>query len=66
MRNASNNKDANNLNTLPELLLLVGGVPIWYNQYLIGAIGVSGGGSGENDDAIAKQAIENAGFSSNK
>lgn len=66
MRNAANNKDANNLNTLPELLLLGGGVPIWYNGHLIGAIGVSGGGSGENDDAIAKQAIQNAGFNINK
>lgn len=60
------NKDANNLNTLPELLLLGGGVPIWYNHNLIGSIGVSGGGSGENDDSIAKQAIENAGFSISK
>ena len=66
MRNAAENKDANNLNTLPELLLLGGGVPIWYNHNLIGAIGVSGGGSGENDDSIAKQAIVNAGFSINK
>lgn len=66
MHNAALNKDANNLITLPELLLLGGGVPIWYNQHLIGAIGVSGGGSGENDDLIAKQAIENAGFNVNK
>ncbi|NLZ94525.1 MAG: heme-binding protein [Bacteroidales bacterium] len=63
MHNAALNKDANNLNTLPELLLLGGGVPIWFNHKLIGSIGVSGGGSGENDDSIAKQAIENAGFS---
>ena len=66
MQNAALNKDANNLNTLPELLLLGGGVPIWYNHKLIGAIGVSGGGSGENDDSIAKKAIENAGFRTNK
>ena len=66
MHNAALNKDANNLNTLPELLLLGGGVPVWDNQNLIGAIGVSGGGSGENDDAIAKQAIQNAGFSISK
>ena len=66
MRNAAENKDAHNLNTLPELLLLGGGVPIWYNNNLIGAIGVSGGGSGENDDSIAKQAIQMAGFSINK
>lgn len=66
MRNAADNKDAHNLNTLPELLLLGGGVPIWYNHQLVGAIGVSGGGSGENDDAIAKQAIQNVGFNINK
>ena len=66
MRNASDNKDASNLNTLPELLLLGGGVPIWHNNNLIGAIGVSGGGSGENDDSIAKQAIQNLGFSISK
>ncbi|MGV8962079.1 MAG: GlcG/HbpS family heme-binding protein [Candidatus Saccharimonadaceae bacterium] len=66
MRNAAENKDTNNLNTLPELLLLGGGVPIWYNHNLIGAIGISGGGSGENDDSIAKQAIQNSGFSINK
>ena len=66
MINAAESTSAQNLNTLPELLLLGGGVPIWYNNHLIGAIGVSGGGSGENDDAIAKQAIQNAGFSINK
>ena len=62
MRNAADNKDAHNLNTLPELLLLGGGVPIWHKNSIIGALGVSGGGSGENDDAIAKQAILKVGF----
>ena len=62
MHNAADNKDAHNLNTLPELLLLGGGVPIWYKENLIGAIDVSGGGNGENDDNIAKQAIERVGF----
>ena len=62
MHNAADNKDAHNLNTLPELLLLGGGVPIWYKENLIGAIGVSGGGSEENDDNIAKQAKERVGF----
>ena len=66
MHNAALNKDANNLNTLPELLLLGGGVPIWHNRHLVGSIGISGGGSGANDDSIAKQAIENAGFSTDK
>ena len=57
MRNAADNKDAHNLNTLPELLLLGEAYHIWYKHSIIGAIGVSGGGSGENDDSIAKQAI---------
>jgi uncharacterized protein GlcG (DUF336 family) len=29
---------------------------------LIGSIGISGGGSGENDHNIAKKTIENLGF----
>jgi len=53
LRNADNNKDTKNLNTLPELLLLSGGHPIWYEGTVIGGIGVAGGGSPENDDAIA-------------
>ena len=56
MRNAAANPDTNNLNSLPELLLLSGGVPIWFNGNIIGSIGVSGGGSPENDDLIAKAA----------
>ena len=63
MRKAAANKDAQNLNTLPELLLLGGGSPIWDGKELIGAIGVSGAGGGENDQRIAEQAIENLGFS---
>ena len=54
MRNAKANPDAQNLNTLPELLLLSGGVPIWFGGNLIGSIGVAGGGSAQNDDLIAK------------
>ena len=53
LRNARANPDTNNLNTLPELLLLSGGVPVWYRGNVIGSIGVAGGGSPENDDAIA-------------
>jgi uncharacterized protein GlcG (DUF336 family) len=55
-RNASLNADTKNLNTLPELLLLSGGAPIWYNKNIVGSIGVAGGGSPENDDLIAKSA----------
>lgn len=56
LRNAERNNDTKNLNTLPELLLLSGGVPLWHNGIVIGSIGVAGGGSPENDDAIAKSA----------
>lgn len=54
LRNADLSKDAKNLNTLPELLLLSGGTPIFYKGFVIGSIGVAGGGSPENDEAIAK------------
>lgn len=56
LRNADANPDTKNLNSLPELLLLSGGVPIWFKGNIIGSIGVSGGGSPENDDLIAKSA----------
>lgn len=56
LRKAESNNDTKNLNTLPELLLLSGGVPLWHNGIVIGSIGVAGGGSAENDDAIAKSA----------
>lgn len=52
-RNAEKNPDTKNLNSLPELLLLGGGTPIWYRGEIIGSVGVSGGGSPENDDWIA-------------
>lgn len=66
MRVAAESKDAKNLNTLPELLLLGGGMPIWKDGELIGSIGVSGGGSGENDHHIAKRTVEALGFSTEK
>lgn len=66
MRNANNSEDAKNLNTLPELLLLGGGVPVWQNGELIGSLGVSGGGGGENDHNIAMKAVESIGFKTNK
>lgn len=56
LRNAEKNSDAKNLNSLPELLLLSGGSPIYYKGNVIGSIGVSGGGGPENDDLIAKAA----------
>jgi len=56
LRNAEMNSDSKNLNSLPELLLLSGGSPIWYKGSVIGSIGVAAGGSAENDDFIAKSA----------
>ena len=62
-RNARKNPDTENLASLPELLLLGGGCPLWFDGKLIGAIGVAGGGSPENDDLIAKSAsLQKAGI----
>ena len=59
LRNAEINPDTRNLNTIPELLLLSGGSPIWYKGNVVGSIGVAGGGGPDNDDLIAKAAIIN-------
>lgn len=56
LRAIRQNPDSYNLNTLPELLLLSGGVPIWQGAYVIGAVGVAGGGGADNDEIIAKAA----------
>lgn len=67
LRNTEINPDSKNLNTLPELLLLSGGTPIWYKGNIIGSIGVAGGGSAENDDLIAKSAeIKEIGITTTK
>lgn len=63
MHKAAADKTSSNLNTLPELLLLGGGVPVWADGVLLGSIGVSGAGGGENDHNIACKAITNLGFS---
>jgi len=55
-RNAKSNPDTENLANLPELLLLGGGVPLYHNGKVIGAIGIAGGGSPENDDLIGRSA----------
>jgi uncharacterized protein GlcG (DUF336 family) len=59
LRNAEINPDTRNLNTIPELLLLSGGSPIWYKGNVVGSIGVAGGGGPDTDDLIAKSAIIN-------
>ena len=55
-RNARSKPDTENLANLPELLLLGGGVPLYHDSKVIGAIGVAGGGSPENDDLIGRAA----------
>lgn len=62
MKIAAEDSTARNLNTVSDLLLLGGGVPVWYKNEVIGSLGVSGGGGGENDHYIAKSAIEKLGF----
>lgn len=54
LRNAQKSRDTENLNSLPELLLMSGGTPIWYQGEVVGSIGISGGGSAENNDMVAK------------
>lgn len=59
MRNAQKNPDAQNLNTLPELLLLGGGVPVVYKNQILGAVGVAGSGGSEQDHQCATTGIKN-------
>jgi uncharacterized protein GlcG (DUF336 family) len=66
MQKAAADPTAHNLNTLPELLLLGGGVPIWKDGELVGSIGISGAGGAENDHNVAKKAAENLGFTIKK
>lgn len=67
LQKANNNPLTQNLNTLPELLLLSGGSPVWHKGNVVGSIGVAGGGSPENDDLIAKSAsIEENGITTSK
>lgn len=46
-----------NLTTLPELLLLGGGLPLVADGEVFGGIGVAGSGSAANDDRCAAAAI---------
>ena len=46
-----------NLTTLPELLLLGGGLPLMAGNDVIGAIGVAGAGGAAMDEACAARAI---------
>lgn len=54
---AQGNPESANLNTLDELLLLGGGVPLNVDNDVIGAIGVAGAGGAQHDEACAVAAI---------
>ena len=66
MKNAEKSPDAKKLNTMPEILLLGGGVPIYAGSFLLGSLGVSGGGGGDNDHNIAVKAAEYLGYKTHK
>ncbi|MET4000083.1 heme-binding protein [Marinobacterium sp. MBR-109] len=55
---ARNTPDAENLDSLDELLLLGGGVPLKVEGQVIGAIGVAGAGGAEIDESCALTAID--------
>ena len=57
-QNAHQNKDAKNLTTLSNLLLLGGGVPVRYESQVVGAIGVAGAGGAKNDHYCADTAVK--------
>lgn len=61
---ARNNPEAANLNTLPELLLLGGGIPLFAGSELVGAMGIAGAGGAAQDESCALQAAQKVGLSS--
>ncbi|MHC8303640.1 GlcG/HbpS family heme-binding protein [Pseudomonas sp. PB3P13] len=63
---ARSNAEAANLNTLGELLLLGGGVPLFAGDELVGALGVAGSGGAEQDENCAIKAADTVGLSIKK
>ena len=59
---ARNNPEAANLNSIAELLLLGGGVPLFAEGELVGALGVAGAGGAEQDEACAIKAAGQVGL----
>ncbi len=55
---AASNPEMHNLSTLPQLLLLGGGVPVKSDERVIGAIGVAGTGGPADDQHCALEAIK--------
>ncbi len=56
--NARANPDSSNLNTVNDLLLIGGGVPIKFGDEVIGAIAAGGAGGAVQDEACAIKGIE--------
>ncbi len=57
-KKAASNPETQNLNTVPQLLLLGGGGPIKSGNMVIGAIGVAGMGGPADDQHCAQEAIK--------
>ena len=63
---ARSNPETANLNTLDELLLLGGGIPLFAGKEPVGAMGVAGSGGGEQDENCAIKAADIVGLSINR
>ena len=63
---ARSNPEASNLNSIPELLLLGGGVPLFTEGELVGAMGVAGAGGSEQDEACVLKAAEQIGLATQR
>ena len=63
---ARSNPEASNLNSIAELLLLGGGVPLFAEDELVGAIGVAGAGGAEQDEACAIKAAQQIGLTTQR
>ena len=63
---ARNNPEAANLNSIAELLLLGGGVPLFAEGELVGALGVAGAGGAEQDEACAVSAAQQIGLTTQR
>lgn len=57
-RRAQGDPSSANLNTLDELLLLGGGVPVLVDGQVVGALGVAGAGGSSIDEGCANSAIK--------
>jgi uncharacterized protein GlcG (DUF336 family) len=61
---AAQNPETVNLNSLPQLLLLGGGVPLYAGTELVGALGVAGAGGPAQDEQCAIDAANKIGLAS--